>query len=496
MRKLRRAAIGALRCGVVLCLATPVHAEPTETLGDAIALAYQTNPTLQAARAQQRATDEGYVQARAGFRPTLTGTFGITRDQNQGNLQLFGTPPQLTNTASGSVVVEQPIYSGGRVATAVDAAKADVLAGRQGLRETEIQVLDAVIQAYVNVRRDQEQLAIAEDNVSVLKRQLEETNARFDVGEVTRTDVAQAQARLAQAQAQLSTVQANLAIDRASYASLVGQNPGTLAPEPPISALLPADIDAAFDAAERSNPQLMQADYTERASAARVAQAKAQLNPTIGFRAGLTYNGGNTNFSVGGPEPNPLKGFQRDINVSATATVPLFTGGLTLSEIRQATERNNVDRINLEAARRQVLQAVSQAWNQLLGARAELVANEAQVKADIVAYEGVREEQQVGLRTTLDILNAQQELENAELALVGARHDEYVASAAVLAAMGALQAETLAPDAPRYDPAANFKKVVHAPGWTPWEPAIEAIDRVGQPPAPAPPPGEVLKTAH
>jgi outer membrane protein len=469
-------------------------AEPAgaETLSDAINLAYETNPTLQAQRASQRATDEEYPQAKSGLRPTAEVTASVTHDENQAN-SFFS--PGLTNTSNAALRLSQPIYTGGRVASAVDAATADIFAGRQTLRLTEIQLLQGVIQAYVDVRRDQEQLAIAQDNVNVLKRQLDETNARFDVGEVTRTDVAQAQARLAQAQAQLASVQSQLGIARSAYDAVVGQNPGDLAPEPPIAQLLPASVDGAFDAAERNNPQLLQATYTEQASAARLAEAKSQTRPTVALQGSLGYTGGLTPF--GQAARSPFMDYTRDIAVQATATIPLFSGGMTSSQIRQAAERNNVDRIGIESVRRQVLQAVSQAWNQLLGARANLIADQQQVRADTVAYEGVRQEEQVGLRTTLDVLNAQQELENSELALVSARHDEYVAAAAVLAAMGMLEAKVLIPGAPRYDPNANFRKVRHAIGWTPWEPAVEALDHVGAPsPSRAPPPtppGEVVR---
>jgi outer membrane protein len=494
MRTLRRAALAAASCSLALGLAPLAAAEP-ETMADAVALAYETNPTLQAERATQRATDEEYPQAKAGLRPTAGVALSVTHDQNQAARLLGGG---TTNTSNAALTVTQPLYTGGRVSTAVDAATADIMAGRQALRRTEIGVLQSVISAYVDVRRDLEQLAIAVDNVTVLKRQLDETNARFEVGEVTRTDVAQAEARLAAAQAQLASVQSGLAIARSAYAAVVGQNPGDLAPEPSISQLLPASVEAAFDAAERDNPQLLQADYTEEASAARLAEAKALTRPTISLQGRLGYTGGIG--PLGAPQNNPFVDYSRDITVLATAQIPLFSGGLTSSEIRQAAERNNVDRIGIETARRLVLQAVAQAWNQLLGARANLVADEQQVKANTIAYEGVRQEQQVGLRTTLDVLNAQQELENSELALVGARHDEYVAAAGVLAAMGSLEAKDLIPNEPRYDPGVNFKKVRHGLGWTPWEPAVSAIDHIGAPaPATRPPPsppGQVVKPSE
>ena len=466
MYRSRQAGLFAAACSLALLTAAAARAE---TLGDAIGLAYQTNPTLQAQRASQRALDETYVQARSGFRPTAGVSASVTHDDN--------TRPSTgeSNSSSATLTVTQPVYTGGRVSSAVTAAEADIFAGREALRRVEISVLQSVISTYVDVRRDQQRLAISQENVNVLKRQLEESKARFDVGELTRTDVAQTQARLAAAQATLASAQAQLAISRANYDSVVGQNAGELAPEPPLTKLLPPTVDQAFDAAERDNPQLRQADYTEQGSAARVAAAKAQTRPSVSLRGALGYNGGST---AGG---SPFVDYSRDISGSAVVTVPLFTGGLTSSQIRQAAERNSVDRIGIEGVRRQVLLQISQAWNQLLGARANLVSNEEQVKAAGIAYEGTRQEAQVGLRTTLDVLNQEQELRNAELALVNARHDEYVAGAAVLAAMGALDARALTTGVPIYDPKANFDNVRHAFGWVPWEGAVEGIDRVGAP---------------
>jgi outer membrane protein len=499
MRGHRRAA--AAGCIAALAWASVAGAAGAETLGDAIALAYQTNPTLQAERAQLRATDEEYVQAESGLRPTVSGS-GSYSYQSQ---QVGETGVPSFNAAgvgeSGVVQVTQPLYTGGRAAAQIDAAQADIIAERENLRRTEQSVLQSVIDAYLDVRRDQEQQTISQDNVNVLARQLEETDARFDAGQLTRTDTAQSEARLALARSQLATAQSTLAQARAAYAAVVGQNPGELAPEPPIAPLLPATVDAAFDAAEHDNPQLRQADAAEQASAARLAEAKAATRPTVSLSGQYGYVSQQEGISAGGGFNSSIGVTESELGGSVTAnlTVPIFTGGLNSSRIRQAAEQDNVARIGIESARRQVLQAVSQAWNQLLGARASLVADEEQVKSDTVAFEGVREEQKVGLRTILDVLNAQQELESSQLQLVGARHDEYVAAAAVLAATGALDAKALVPDSPRYDPKANFDKVRHAPGWVPWEGAVLALDHVGAPaPTPNPPPstpGEVVKTA-
>jgi outer membrane protein len=494
--KRSRRVLAAASCGAALCGAISAHAE---SLTDAIQLAYDTNPVLQAQRASQRQIDEEYVQAKAGYRPTVGVNASISHDENQFN-QYNGvvpgiTGPTITNTGQASIQVQQPLYTGGHVAAQVDAAHADILAGREALRRTEILIVQSVIGAYLDVRRDQEQLAISKDNVSTLKRQQDETNARFDVGEVTRTDVAQSDARLAQAQSQEVEAQSALAVARATYAQIVGQNPGELAPEPPISQLLPATIDDAFDSAERANPQLLQAGYAEQSSAAHLAEAKAATRPTVGLTGSFGYTGGAPAYFPG-QNTNPFHDPTSDVYVAATARIPIFTGGMLASQIRAAAEADNVQRIGIETTRREILQAVAQSWNQLLGARGSLAAYEGQVKADTVAYEGVREEQQVGLRTTLDVLNAQQELENAQLALVGARHDEYIAAAAVLAAMGRLDLQDLIPTAHTYDPNANFNKVRHAIGWVPWEEGVAALDHVGAPgPEPLPPPtppGEVV----
>ncbi len=447
-----------------------------ETLADALALAYQTNPTLQGQRASQRALDETYVQARAGYNPTASIQASVTTDSNNQKFSRSVTSiPGQSQTSAATLAVTQPIYTGGLVSSQVNAADADVLAGREGLEHTEQTVLQTVIGAYVDVRRDQESLAITQQNVAVLGRQLEEAKARFQVGEITRTDVAQTQARLAAAQAQLASAQAQLTISRANYAAVVGQNPADLAPEPSLAKLLPATMDQAYDGAEHDNPQIRQADLAEQAAAARVAAAKAQTRPTLALRAGAGYQGGNLGLA------SPFANYAHDVNASAVLTIPLFTGGLTSSEIRQAAERDNVARINVEVVRRQILQQLAQAWSQLLGARANLVANEEQVRATAIAFDGASQEAQVGLRTTLDVLNAEQELRNAQLALVNARHDEYVAATAVLVAMGALHVEDLTAGLAAYDPKVNFDRVRHSFSWIPWTPAVEAIDRLGAP---------------
>jgi outer membrane protein len=473
--------LGAICAAVATIGATPALAE---TLADAIALAYDTNPTLQAQRATQRALDETYVQARSGWRPTLgltvSDTFLETRtpragiggiDTNgDGVPDTAGRGVEDSYTGNAFLTFNQPIWTGGRVGAAVTAAEADILAGRENLRRVEQQVLGQVIQAYAAVRRDQEAVRIRQDDVGVLQRQLDESNARFDVGEITRTDVAQSQARLANSVSLLQSAQAQLATSRSTYAAVVGQNPGELAPEPSLSQLLPADVDRAFDFAEQNNPQIRAATYGERASRARIAQARADRMPQVAASVDYGFSGGGRHINT--------DTWSQTIRARAGVTVPLFSGGLTSSRIRQQVERNNVDRINIEGARRQVLQALTQSWNLMMAARANITSSDEQARAAAIAAEGTRQEQQVGLRTTLDVLNAQSELRQAQLAQISARYDEYVYAASVLSAMGRLDAQNLTPATPKYDPKTNFQKLRITWGWVPWEEPIGKADSI------------------
>jgi outer membrane protein len=462
-----------LPAGACAGLAMLASSASAETLADALAAAYQNNPTLQAQRAQQRAIDEEYVQARSGWRPTLSLSAEAIFDERRvpDAVASFTNPPlSRGNEGLAGLIFTQPLWTGGRTAAAVTAANADVLEGRENLRRVENQVMAAVIQAYADVRRDEQSLIVQQQNVESLAGQLKEAQARFDVGEVTRTDVAQAQGRLAASQAQLQSVQAQLAISRANYAAFVGHNPGTLEPEPSLAYLMPGNVDDAFTVAEQNSPVLRAQQFAEQASRARIAAARAERMPNVSVEGRLTFDNGAV-------DPFEQGTFQRDAQATVTLSLPLFNGGLTTSRIRQAVERNNSDKITVELQRRNVLQTLAQGWNQLLAARANSVITEEQVRATTVAAQGTQEEYRVGLRTTIDVLNAEQERRAAQLNRVSALHDEYVASASVLAAMGRLEARNLIPSQPMYDASANYRRLRVSWGWVPWEVPFGAIDQ-------------------
>ena len=456
----------------ISCLAFGSAVAHADTLADAVALAYQTNPTLQGARAQLRALDEGYVQAKSGYRPQLSAS---AEADYQAGPTTFQAP---IHPASASLSLVQPLYTGGFVTAQVRSAEGQIEAGRQKLRQVEADVFQAVIQAYADVRRDEQELDIARDNVAVLRGQLDEAKAKFAVRDVTRTDVAQAEGRFAGAQSQLSSAEAQLSISRSNYAAVVGESPGDLAPEPALAGM-PSTAEEALTIAQQDNPNILAADYSEQAAAAQVAEARAAYRPTVSLRASAGYQGYYVSQGAVFP-PDQAGVWDSNVTASVVANQPLFAGGMNASKIRQALESDNAQRIAVEVARRQTVQTIAQAWSQFSAAKANVSSNEEQVRANEVAYDGTKQEAEVGLRTTLDVLNAEQELHAAQSALVVARHDQYVASAVMLDAMGRLEIKSISPTTPAYDPIASFRKVWRK-GATPLDGVVEALDKVGAP---------------
>ena len=450
-----------------------------QTLADAIATAYRSNPTLQSARAQLMGVDEGYVQARAGLGPTV-GLQGVASAEQS----RFGyLVPGVTNTGQVQLNVLQTLYSSGHIAAQVAAARGQIEAGRQGLRVVEGNVVLATITAYADVLRDQAILNIHTGNIGVLDDEVKESRIRQQDGEITTTDVAQAEAQLAAERAVLSTAQAQLQISRAEYFAAVGEDPGPLAPASGLPGL-PRSADEAFRIAGDDAPDLLQAQYAELASEAQVRAARAANGATVSVGLSASYGNQQSPFTT---DRN-----QGVLTAQVTVNQPLFSSGLTSSQIRQALDQNTNDRLLIEAGRRTQVQSVANAWNQLSASQSNITAQKEAIRADQAAFTGMRVEQRAGDRATLDVLITQQNLIAAKVALLTAQHDQLIAEATLLRAIGRLEAATLVPALPQYDQAANLRDAERH-GATPWMGAVLAIDKLAEPaahqhpiPAPAP----------
>ena len=447
---------------VCLLLAGSLAAAPAsaETLSDVIAYAVQANPGLQAQRAALRALDESYVQARSGFGTSISTSTGATTysDRRSG-------VTASAETQSSALSVIQPLYTGGRVTGRVRAAEAQIRAGRETLRRYELDVIQRVVSAYMNVLRDQQLLSISQDTVAVLNKELADTQARFNVHEVTITDLAQAKARMSQALTQQLTAQAQLGTSRATYFGVVGQSPRDLAAAPPITNL-PASLDQTLNAAEANNPQLQSARLTEEGSRAAVATAKAERYPSVSARFDLQRT----------PVAPYLRRPYDDVrSASVTISQPLFSAGQISSGIRRSVEENNRDRLIIDDTRLQVIQQVSSVWEQLVALRQQLTTAQNEVSSDELAFAGVRQEQKFALRSTIEVLNAELELSNAQQNLTRVRAAEYVSRVQLLAAAGILTAEQLSPGAASYDATANFRRV-RSSGATPLEIPVRVLE--------------------
>jgi outer membrane protein len=461
---------------VLLALAVWPTGACAETLSDAIALAYQTNPSLLAARADLRALDERYVQARAALGPSISGSLQHSYDSSdvQQPASIFSPATTVHDRAvtdAAQVGVTQPIYDHGVLSTALQAAQADVLAGRQKLRAQEAQVLASVITSYVDVLAAEDLSTIARQNVDILTGQLAETQAKVDVKENTLTDRAQARARLTAAEISLSQAGAGLADAHSRYAAVVGQAPGDLAPLPDLPGV-PASVDAAFDAGARANPELLAAVYAEQASRARVAQAKAADGLQISASASFVQQ-----------PAAPYIANQNATGFLGTLTIsrPLFLSGAHASRVHEAAEANNGDVLRVAVEQRQVTVGVAQAWNDLAMRRRTVFDLTRQLDDEQVAFHGSQIEERVGLRTTIDVLNAEQEFQTTKIALVQAYRDEYVGRVGLLSAMGLLQAELLSPDLDLYRPEASLNARLTLSRALPWEALVARIDSIGAP---------------
>ncbi len=421
----------------LIACAPLVHGAPAaaETLQDALSLAYQTNPTIRAERARLRATGEAKAQAWAGALPQISATGSYNKVDSTQSSNFTGTPQTINsdlNTLNAAVNAEQPIFTGFRNFNAIKQAGARVRAGGAQLVATEQQVLNDVATAYFNVQRNQAVHELTTKNVAVLFRQQEMAAVRFEVGEITRTDVAQADARLAGARAELSRALGDLAVARAGYAQLVGQAPGELEkvdylPE------LPDTLDVAQALAFEFAPAVIGAREQSEISRRQVSIARGALLPSVSLTAGYQY----------AEEPSSFVDSDEQFAYGARASVPLFLGGINYSRVREAKALHSSDRSRLAAAERLATAQVTAAWERLVAARAIIVSTTAAAEANRLALEGVTQEALVGARTTLDVLDAEQELLNAEVALVSAEYDAQAAAYGLLAAVGILTPEAI-----------------------------------------------------
>jgi outer membrane protein len=443
-----RAATLAAGLSALLACAAPSLAR-AETLLEALAAAYKFNPRLDAGRALQRATDEEVPRALSGYRPSITGS----ADTSYQKSIVESANPTLSsnsefNPRGYTVGAVQPLFRGFRTVSAVNAAEATVRAGWETLRITEAAVLLEAVTAYGDVVRDTAIVKLRENNVTVLTRDLRATQDRFNVGEVTRTDVAQAQARRAAAVAALDLARANLKTSRATFERVIGHPPSNVVEARP-SKLVPRSVQEGVDISARESPNVVAALYREQAARFAIDLIRGELLPTVQLETNYTKRF----------DPSVSVNETETTQVTGRVTVPFYTGGEVQARVRQA-KHTHIQRLQeIEQARTEVQAQVVTAWSQLQAAEAALESDITAVEANRIALAGVREEERVGQRTLLDVLNAEQELLNSEVNLATDRRNIMVASYALLSTMGRLNAQELGVASLVYDPEAHYHDV-------------------------------------
>ena len=450
MRIASRLLLAAL---AVLFSIEPVLSEPAPapaqfSLVEALGVAYETNPQLAAAQAGVRATDETVAQANALWRPNIaaTGTYGFEKFKISGNPNWIGTHP-----LQAQLGVTQSIFRGGRTYAEIGKAKANVRAARAQLLAAEQTVLLAAATAYMDVVRDTGIVNLRHHNVDVLRRQRDATAIEFKAGSLTRTDVAQSEARLAGAQAALTAAEGQLAISRAGFTQTIGRPAETLEGNPAPPATLPGTEDAVLDIALKGNPAMVAAQENERAASYAVDEAIGALLPEVSVQGGYSYSQQSYSSTLGAGQVT------HGLGIIGQVTVPLYQGGAEEASVRQARELHAQSTLNVNVTDRQVREAVASAWNTYQSALASVSSNQATARADEIAFTGVSKERQVGGRTVLDVLNAQQELLNAQVAVVTSQRDATVSAFQILAAAGTLTAKSLGLKVRLYDPLVHYE---------------------------------------
>lgn len=427
-----------------------------DTIETALSQAYQNNPQLNAQRASVRATDENVPQALAGYRPriSVTGSGGVQYNDTKtsttvGNATVTAQSNNTFYPRGVGATATQTLFNGFQTGNRTRQAESQVAAARETLRTVEQAVLLDAVTAYMNLLRDTAILDLQRRNVEVIQEQLRQTRDRFNVGEVTRTDVAQAESRVAAAQSQMLQAQSNYVTSRAIYRRVIGVEPGKLAPGTPVDRLSPRTLPLAVAQGQAENPSVSAAEYGVDVAALQVKVSEGALYPVVTVQGSVQQNF------------EPSANVERQFTAAAIGqiTVPIYQGGSEYSLIRQSKETVGQRRLELAVNRDQARANVVQAWGQLDAAKAQIEATRAQVTAAEIALNGVREEARVGQRTTLDVLNAQQELVNARVALVTAQRDRVVASYTLLSATGRLSAAVLGLQVPIYDVITHYQQI-------------------------------------
>ena len=447
---------GAAAAVLLMALVGPAPAL-ADTIEAALVRAYQNNPQLNAQRAAVRSTDENVPQALSGYRPKVALTASAGYQYTDTNSTQGGTPDAIARTEihganaprAAGLTVTQTLFNGNQTANKTRAAESQVSGAREALRVLEQSVLLSAATIYMDYLRDAAILEVQKSNTRVLEQTLKQTQDRFNVGEVTRTDVAQSEAQLAAGRTQQLAAEATLTTTRSNFRRIIGNEPQALAPGSPVDRFLPGTLPSAVELSLTENPNVTASMFGIDVNFLQVKVAEGALLPTVSVQAAVqqSYEQTMTTF--------------RSFGASAIAqvSVPVYQGGAEYSLIRQSKENLAQQRLVLEQTRDQTRANTVTAWGQLVAGKAQVASAQAQVTASEIALNGVREEAKAGQRTTLDVLNAQQALVNARVALVTAQHDRVVASYGVLNAVGRLSPIVLKLQTTTYDPSVHYQQV-------------------------------------
>ncbi len=437
--------------GIALALSLISSGAIADTLTEALTRAYQTNPQLNADRARQRATDENVPQALAGYRPQLVATLSAGLASVRNLLPDNTVQSATLKPWQIGLTVQQTLFNGFKTANSVRVAEFQVRSGREALRNVGQGVLLDAVTAYSNVLANQALVEAQRANVAFLRETLEITRKRLNAGDVTPTDTAQAEARLNRGLADLNNAEVNLAISQATYTQVIGSAPGRLTPAEMIDRLLPRSRENATDLAFRQHPAVLAAGFDVDSATASIGVAQSSLLPSITVQ-------GNVNRSV---QTDTTLGTNRtdEASIIGQMNAPIYDGGTAASQTRQAKEVVAQSRLVLDHVRNQARTAAISAWVTSEGAKVAVQAAESEVRAATVALQGVQREAQGGQRTTLDVLNSQQDLNLARARLIGAQRDRVIASYTLLSSIGRLDVRTLGLKTPDYLPEVHYQQV-------------------------------------